>query len=85
VDRSRIKDMGSRNQPAVANKGMRFWECPVSLNRVQWAPIKGRVELGYRETVVRTFGGGSDEMMRSVIATVAMGLPRTAMNMPVKK
>jgi hypothetical protein len=52
----------------------------------KWAPLKGRVELGYREMVVRSFGGGSDEMMKSLIATIAMGLPREPqMVMPVKK
>jgi hypothetical protein len=52
----------------------------------KWVPLKGRVELGYRETVVRSFGGGSDEMLKSTIATVAMGLPREPqMVMPVKK
>jgi len=71
----------------VANKGMEILGMSCQLEPgSKWAPIKGRVELGYRETVVRTFGGGSDEMMRSVIATVAMGLPREPqMTMPVKK
>jgi hypothetical protein len=71
----------------VANKGMEILGLSCQLEPgSKWAPIKGRVELGYRETVVRTFGGGSDEMMRSVIATVAMGLPREPqMTMPVKK
>jgi len=36
--------------------------------------------------VVRSFGGGSDEMMKSLIATIAMGLPREPqLAMPVKK
>jgi hypothetical protein len=71
----------------VANKGMEILGLSCQLEPgSKWAPIKGRVELGYRETVVRTFGGGSDEMMRSVIATIAMGLPREPqMTMPVKK
>jgi alkylation response protein AidB-like acyl-CoA dehydrogenase len=71
----------------VANQGMQILGMACQLEPgSKWVPIKGRVELGYRETVVRSFGGGSDEMMRSVIATIAMGLPREPqMVMPVKK
>jgi alkylation response protein AidB-like acyl-CoA dehydrogenase len=71
----------------VANQGMQILGLSCQLEPgSKWVPLKGRVELGYRETVVRSFGGGSDEMMRSVIATVAMGLPREPqMTMPVKK
>jgi len=71
----------------VANRGMEILGLSCQLEPgSKWVPIKGRVELGYRETVVRSFGGGSDELMRSLIATVAMGLPREPqMTMPVKK
>jgi 3-oxocholest-4-en-26-oyl-CoA dehydrogenase alpha subunit len=71
----------------VANQGMQILGLSCQLEPgSKWVPLKGRVELGYRETVVRSFGGGSDEMMRSLIATVAMGLPREPqMTMPVKK
>ena len=61
----------------VANSGMQILGMSCQLEPgSKWVPIKGRVELGYRETVVRSFGGGSDELMRSLIATMAMGLPR---------
>ena len=61
----------------VANQGMQILGMSCQLEPgSKWVPIKGLVELGYRETVVRSFGGGSDELMRSLIATMAMGLPR---------
>ena len=71
----------------VANSGMQILGLSCQLEPgSKWVPLKGRVELGYRETVVRSFGGGSDEMLRSTIATIAMGLPREPqMVMPVKK
>ena len=61
----------------VANGGMQVLGLSCQLEPgSKWVPIKGLVELGYRETVVRSFGGGSDELMRSLIATRGMGLPR---------
>ena len=61
----------------VANSGMQVLGLSCQLEPgSKWVPIKGLVELGYRETVVRSFGGGSDELMRSLIATRGMGLPR---------
>ena len=72
-----VKDMGSRGRPEGGQwRHARFWGCPVNSNPVRSGyRSKGRVELGYRETVVRSFGGGSDELMRSLIATRGMGLP----------
>ena len=61
----------------VANSGMQVLGLSCQLEPgSKWVPLKGLVELGYRETVVRSFGGGSDELMRSLIATRGMGLPR---------
>lgn len=41
----------------------------------KWVPVKGRVETGYRATVFHTFGAGSSELMRNIIATRGFGLP----------
>ncbi len=40
------------------------------------APIGGRIEQGYRSAVMPTFGAGSNEVMRNIIATRGFGLPR---------
>ncbi len=40
------------------------------------ALLEGRVEQAYRDAPVRTFGGGSNEVQREIIATTALGTPR---------
>lgn len=40
------------------------------------APIGGRIEHGYRAAVMPTFGAGSNEVMRNIIASRGFGLPR---------
>ena len=40
------------------------------------APLGGRIEQGYRAAVMPTFGAGSNEVMRTIIATRGLGLPR---------
>ena len=40
------------------------------------APVHGLFEFEHRYHVYETFGGGSSELMRNIIATRGMGLPR---------
>ena len=40
------------------------------------APLGGRIEQGYLAAVMPTFGAGSNEVMRTIIATRGFGLPR---------
>jgi alkylation response protein AidB-like acyl-CoA dehydrogenase len=40
------------------------------------AHLRGELERHYRATLVLTFGGGVNEVQRSIIAMVGLGLPR---------
>jgi 3-oxocholest-4-en-26-oyl-CoA dehydrogenase alpha subunit len=40
------------------------------------AVLAGRVERAYRGTLILTFGGGTNEVQRDIIAMVGLGLPR---------
>lgn len=42
------------------------------------AELAGSLEKAYRGAPVRTFGGGSNEVQREILAQTALGLPRTA-------
>ena len=61
----------------LANTGMRMLGLYGQLQSgSKWAPLKGKVEHLYRFTVHLTYGGGGSEIMRVLIATRGMGLPR---------
>jgi len=38
--------------------------------------LKGRVERMYRATLILTFGGGTNEVQRDIIAMAGLGMPR---------
>jgi alkylation response protein AidB-like acyl-CoA dehydrogenase len=38
--------------------------------------LRSRVERAYRSTLILTFGGGTNEVQRDIIAMVGLGLPR---------
>jgi len=40
------------------------------------AAIQGRLERAYRGALVLTFGGGTNEIQRDLIATIGLGMPR---------
>jgi alkylation response protein AidB-like acyl-CoA dehydrogenase len=40
------------------------------------ALLRGRVERMHRTCLILTFGGGTNEIQRDIIGTVALGLPR---------
>jgi alkylation response protein AidB-like acyl-CoA dehydrogenase len=41
------------------------------------AVIRGRVERMYRTTLILTFGGGTNEVQRDIIAMAGLGMPRS--------
>lgn len=42
----------------------------------RWAQFEGQMQRGYLATRLITFGGGTSEIMRNIIATAELGLPR---------
>ncbi len=40
------------------------------------ARLRGRIERFYRTSIVLTFGGGTNEVQRDIIATAGLGMPR---------
>jgi alkylation response protein AidB-like acyl-CoA dehydrogenase len=40
------------------------------------AKLKGRIERSYQGTLILTFGGGTNEIQRDIIAMVGLGMPR---------
>jgi alkylation response protein AidB-like acyl-CoA dehydrogenase len=43
----------------------------------RWAPLKGRFEKQYQECVGLNLAGGSSEIMRNLVASMGLGLPRS--------
>jgi alkylation response protein AidB-like acyl-CoA dehydrogenase len=41
----------------------------------QGAVLQGRIESGYRNCLILTFGGGTNEVQRDIVAMAGMGLP----------
>ena len=42
------------------------------------ALLRGRLERAYRNTLILTFGGGTNEIQRDIVAMVGLGMPRAA-------
>ena len=71
------KVWGNELDQRIANAGMQILGLYSQLGPgSKWAPLKGKIEHLYRFTVHLTYGGGSHELMRNLIATRGMGLPR---------
>ncbi|HEY1280706.1 MAG TPA: acyl-CoA dehydrogenase family protein [Acidimicrobiales bacterium] len=43
----------------------------------EYAPLHGAVEVTYRQSPIQRFGGGTNEVMRDIIAQQGYGLPRS--------
>ncbi len=43
----------------------------------RWAPLKGKYEKEYQQCVSLNIGGGTSEIMRNLVCTLGLGLPRS--------
>jgi len=77
VEAAIAKVWGNELDQRIANTGMQILGLYSQLEPdSKWAPLKGKIEHLYLFSVHLTYGGGSHELMRNVIATRGMGLPR---------
>lgn len=77
VEAAEIKIWGHELDQRVAKAGMEIMGLYSQLEPgSKWAPLKGLIEHLYRFAIHLSYGGGSHELMRTVIATRGMGLPR---------
>jgi alkylation response protein AidB-like acyl-CoA dehydrogenase len=77
VEAAMQKVWGHELDPRMANEGLKIMGLYAQLEpESKWAPIRGSIEHLYRFAVHLTYGGGSHELMRNLMATRGMGLPR---------
>jgi alkylation response protein AidB-like acyl-CoA dehydrogenase len=43
----------------------------------KWAPLQGKYEKEYQQCVSLNMGGGTSEIMRNLLCTLGLGLPRS--------
>ena len=74
---SLVKLYHSELSQRLVNVGMQILGLYGPLERgSKWAQLRGRIERLYLVTVSNTFGGGTSEIQRLIIATKGLGLPR---------
>jgi hypothetical protein len=72
-----LKLFASELWQRLANSAMEILGLHGQLQRnSKWAPLSGRIERLSRESIFYTFAGGTSEVMRNIIATRGLGLPR---------
>jgi len=77
LEASIAKLIGTELSRKFANTAMDILGLYGQLDRgSKWAPLMGRVCVGYLDSVSGPIGAGTSEIMRSVIATRGLGLPR---------
>ncbi|MEE9277901.1 MAG: acyl-CoA dehydrogenase family protein [Dehalococcoidia bacterium] len=74
---SMVKIFSTELMQRLQNAGLRLLRLHGQLTPDEArAPINGEIERGYRAAVMPTFGAGSNEVMRNIIAQRGFGLPR---------
>jgi hypothetical protein len=43
----------------------------------RWAPVMGKYQNYYQQVMGLNMGGGTSEIMRNLVATMGLGLPRS--------
>jgi len=77
VEAAIAKIWGNELDQRIANVGLQIMGLYGQLEPdSKWAPLQGKLEHLYLFSVHLTYGGGSHELMRNVVATRGMGLPR---------
>jgi len=72
-----IKAFGTELMHRIGNAGIQILGLYGQLSRdSKWAPLKGRMEYLYRHASRRMISAGTNDIMRNVIATRGLGLPR---------
>jgi len=76
ADSSAIKVYGSELQIEAYRAMMEVLSAPGILAKGSpGAVLKGKIESGYRNALVLTFGAGTNEIQRDIIAMAGMGMP----------
>jgi len=77
LEASIAKLIGAELSRKFANTAMEILGLYGQLDRdSKWAPLTGRVCLGYLDSISGPIGAGTPDIMRSIIATRGLGLPR---------
>jgi alkylation response protein AidB-like acyl-CoA dehydrogenase len=77
LEASALKLFATELSRRLATTGMEILGPYAQLERgSKWAPLKGRISLGYLDAVSGPIGAGASEIQRNIIATRGLGLPR---------
>lgn len=77
VEAAMQKVWGNELDQRIANAGTQILGLYGELEPdSKWVPLRGTIEHRYLFTVHLTYGGGSHELLRNLMATRGMGLPR---------
>jgi 3-oxocholest-4-en-26-oyl-CoA dehydrogenase alpha subunit len=77
LESSAVKLYGTELSRRLANVSMDILGLSGQLVRgSKWAPLRGRISLGYLDSISGPIGAGTSEIMRTMVATRGLGLPK---------
>jgi alkylation response protein AidB-like acyl-CoA dehydrogenase len=78
VESSMIKVFGSEHTRRATDACLQIMGLYGQLQTgSKWVPLRGRPEHVYRMDVLLTFGGGTNEVLRDMMAMMGLSLPRS--------